>query len=74
MKYYRCSCGHTLWFTSIGVPNCSKCPECGSSYMKDPITGKYLPVLPHDWVKRYDESSGEPYQICSKCMERRNEV
>src|SRR5580704_17943202 len=72
MQYYRCKCGdHTAW-TSMGVPSCVTCKKCGSDLAQSP-DGHSDPE-PHSYKTKYNENTGEPYEICSYCMNKRSEI
>lgn len=72
MQFYRCKCGNATSWTSMGVPACMACDECGSSLAQSP--GGHADTKPHDYVVRYEHNTGRPYEMCRVCMRRRDEI
>lgn len=72
MQYYRCKCGKTTAWTTIGVSPCVTCHRCGS----DLAQGETLhrEPAPHRYVTRYDPITGKPYELCDVCCERRESI
>lgn len=70
MLVYKCQCGDQRMYTSVGVPPCSKCTNCGSGFA--PL-GCEVTEAPEDhvFVIRYNELSGVPYEICQRCGDER---
>lgn len=69
MKGFRCKCGQTVVWSSMGVRSCETCPECGSDLAMG--AGLHRDPVPHEWVTRYDPNTGEPYEMCKVCFKRR---
>lgn len=67
MQYYRCKCGQRQMQTSMGSPkDCQGCSECNTTYAQYPDDHK--PLEPHDYsVTMYDQNTGKPFKLCSKC-------
>ncbi len=66
MQTYRCKCGESKVISSIGVPACETCDKCGSTFATYP---SFLPEqIPHNLKTQYDQNTGKPYQICTRCM------
>lgn len=72
MQFYRCKCGETVSHTSMGVPDCSKCDKCGSDLAQAPTL--HEEPKPHEYVTRYDRNTGTPFEMCTKCMQRKPEA
>jgi hypothetical protein len=72
MQFYRCKCGKSTMWTSMGVPACTRCKRCGSDFAQGP-QGHEEPS-PHEYVTRYDEFTGKPYELCQLCIHRRAEL
>lgn len=68
MQYYRCQCGKSQSWSSMSQPPCRGCPECNTTLELSPEFHKT--PKPHQYVTRYDETTGEPYQICLRCLDR----
>lgn len=64
MRIYRCKCGSYEFFGSIGPFRCQGCEECGTQ------AGRDEPPEPHQFVTKYDQNTGKPYQLCRICMHR----
>ena len=73
MQYYRCKCGNAKAWTSMGVPGCVRCSKCGSDLAQSPQGHSDKPDE-HDFVTKYDQNTGEPYDVCRRCMARRDEL
>lgn len=73
MQFYRCKCGKSTCWTSMGVPACSSCKRCGSDFAQGPEGHADVPA-PHDYVTKYHEDTGVPYEVCRVCMGRRTEL
>lgn len=67
MQSYRCKCGNLLASTSMGVAACTRCGKCGSNLAQGPKL--HADPEPHEWVTKYDQNTGAPYERCSKCHE-----
>ena len=72
MQFYQCKCGNIQCWTSMGVPRCSKSPQCGSDLAQG--STEHSETVPHEYVKRYDQFTGVPYQICRACLRRETEI
>ena len=72
MQYYRCKCGNATAWTSMGVPECSRCSKCGSDLAQSPA-GHSEPT-PHEFTTRYDHHTGAPYDVCKTCHRLRSEL
>lgn len=68
MKYYRCRCGSTTSWTSMGVPGCRVCSECGSTLAQGP--DQHLEPVPH--VPRGElyllREGLQIHAMCSRCF------
>jgi len=71
MQYYRCKCGKTESWGSMGPRKCQGCSECGTTLNQGPEYHKT--PEPHEWVTRYSEITGKPYEVCINCMELKEE-
>lgn len=65
MQYYRCKCGKTFHFGSVGPKRCRGCSYCGTTLTQYPDDHKT--PEPHEFVTKYNEDTGEPYEICRQC-------
>jgi hypothetical protein len=72
MKYYRCKCGKATAWSSMGVYSCVSCRDCGTTLAQSP-SGHTEPK-PHEYVTRYDEITGKPYERCQRCFQTRAEI
>jgi hypothetical protein len=62
MNLWKCKCGKKEYLES-GMPprDCEGCEKCKTNYKKEPLQ-------PHDFTKvMYNENTGKPYKMCSKC-------
>lgn len=73
MQYYRCKCGDSTAWSSMGVSACTTCKKCGSDLAQSPGGHAETPA-PHEYVTKYDQDTGTPYERCSRCMDRRTEI
>jgi ssDNA-binding Zn-finger/Zn-ribbon topoisomerase 1 len=69
---YRCKCGDRKASSSMGMPECSGCPKCNTTYASHP-DGHEIPKQ-HTFITRYNPSTGEPYEMCDKCYQRKSEL
>jgi hypothetical protein len=70
MQYYRCKCGYRkCWSSGLPVRPCDVCPKCGSTLAINPDS--HATPEPHQWITRYDERTGEPYEMCTKCFAKK---
>lgn len=69
MRYYRCECGKSEAWSSMGVARCRGCPDCGRTLEEHP--DDHRPPSPHDWREewRIDRTTGERWQVreCNRC-------
>lgn len=65
MIYYRCKCGSLESSAMRAPPRCRVCSDCGSTMSASP--DRHPEPIEHEYVLRYDESSGKPYQKCRRC-------
>src|SRR5580700_10927309 len=72
MMFYRCKCGFSQAHTSMGVPACSRCPKCGSDLAPGPNV--HSEPEPHEFVTKYDQNTGAPYQRCKRCFRTQAEL
>ena len=69
MQFYRCKCGKSTAWTSMGVSACSNCDSCGSDFAQSPE--QHEAPAEHKYVTRYDSLTGAPYEMCRVCMEQK---
>ena len=55
----------------MGVPQCVRCSACGSDFAQGP--DQHSDPEPHDYVTKYDQNTGDPYQVCRRCFARQDE-
>lgn len=72
MQYYRCKCGETASWSSMGVARCERCSKCGSDLALGP--DGHLEPVSHEYVTKYDQNTGVPYEVCRGCLQRRTDV
>lgn len=53
-------------------PSCSGCPKCNTTLEVSPILHQ-IPA-PHKYIIKYDQNTGEPYEICANCLQTKKEV
>jgi hypothetical protein len=64
MLYWECKCGGLKFWGSDCPSPCMYCKECGTNaYKEKPID--------HDFMIRYDQLTGISYEICRRCMEKK---
>lgn len=68
MRTLRCKCGELVVWTSMGQPACQTCPKCGSVPAGHP--DHHPEPIPHDFVTKYDQNTGEPYRWCRRCAKK----
>jgi hypothetical protein len=56
----------------MGVAACIRCSTCGSDLAQAPDLHTE-PVPQHDYVTKFDQNTGEPYQVCRRCFQRQDE-
>lgn len=71
MQYYRCKCGKSESWGSMPPKKCTSCPICNTTLARDP-EGHRKPSE-HNFVTKYDENTGEPYEVCSRCHIRKDD-
>jgi len=64
MKNYRCKCGKSTSYGSMGPYLCRGCDECGTTLATHPSLHKK--PKPHDWSKTEVETD-EGKKILTKC-------
>lgn len=66
MNYYKCKCGKKeYWGSGMPVHDCMGCEECKTTYAQH--SDHHKPLQPHQWITKYNETTGKPYKICNKC-------
>lgn len=69
MQAYRCKCGEAKYWGSFPPSPCQGCYKCNTTLAQHP--DYHQAPEPHQWVTRYKQNTGEPYEICKDCMMRR---
>lgn len=70
MITYRCKCGESIWYSSMGFADCEVCEKCGSTPATHP--DGHADPEPHDFVLRYNEETGKAsHYICTKCYKKK---
>lgn len=71
MLNYTCKCGNTRVTSSMGVPECEGCEDCGSNLVMVNLQNvlAFDTPAPHEPAIRYDMLTGEPIQYCKKCLQ-----
>jgi len=72
MRFYRCRCGKAEAFGSMSPARCIGCGKCGTTLELAPSL--HRAPDPHEWVKRFDEETGKPCEICDWCSRRKTVV
>lgn len=72
MRTLRCKCGESVMYTSMGVFNCEVCDKCGTTHAGHP--DHHAEPEPHTWITRYNQRTGEPYEICDRCLKRKKDI
>lgn len=72
MIYYRCKCGQCESWGSMPPARCNSCPTCGSNLATGP--DEHREPESHQWFARYDEKTGEPYEVCGNCLQKKLDV
>lgn len=49
----------------MGTQPCQGCEECKTTFAGHPDHHKEL--QPHDWVVRYNQTTGKPCNVCKRC-------
>jgi hypothetical protein len=65
VRHFHCKCGANEWWGEM--PLCARCKKCGASPYGDSLQ-------PHEFVTRYDERTGEPFDICRLCLARKDRM
>lgn len=72
MQYYRCKCGGSTSWTTMGVRRCQLCPKCGSDLAQGP-DGHREPE-PHQWRPQFDPHTGaRAPDVCINCLTKRKD-
>lgn len=66
MKYYRCKCGHSISYSSMGVARCHICDKCGSTLAESP--SGHMEPEPHS-IRAVIED-GKILCYCCVCLQR----
>lgn len=66
MQHYRCKCGEATAFGSTPPIDCQGCAKCNTTYAQSP--DGHLEPKPHEWIKKYNQNTGEPYEVCERCL------
>lgn len=53
----------------MGPAICQGCDECNTTLVQHPDDHE-IPEE-HNWIKKYNEDTGIPYEICSRCMTKK---
>jgi hypothetical protein len=69
---YRCKCGNRWASSSMGMQDCQGCPKCNTTLASHPNYHKA--PAPHEFITRYNPKTGEPYEVCNKCYDRKDEL
>lgn len=69
MQTYKCKCGNLVGFGSMDPYPCQACEDCGTVPAWRGLEPRA--PIPHDWVTRYNETTGQPYEVCRCCWTRR---
>lgn len=72
MQHYRCKCGESTMFGSMPPNECQVCLKCNSSYAQHP--DNHTEPTPHEWITKYNENTGKPYEICNLCWTRKENL
>lgn len=68
MQFYRCKCGNYKIWSSNYPPRCISCRDCGTTIDSSP--NDHEKPMEHELVKQFDQNTGEPYEICLRCLEK----
>lgn len=75
MTYYRCKCGKTAMFSRAAPAACLTCKHCGSDLAFGAEAELHADAPPpHEYVTRYNEFTGAPYERCARCGQMRTEI
>jgi hypothetical protein len=70
MSYTRsCKCGNYTTSGDRSHPQCSACAKCGT--VPHIIPQRAPQPIPHYWVMRYEQHTGQEYQLCLRCQATR---
>lgn len=72
MQHYRCKCGEATMYGSMGPMACQGCDKCNTTYAQHP--DNHETPKEHQWVTKYDQNTGDPYEICSMCYKKNNKT
>lgn len=71
MFTYTCKCGEMVVWSSMGVSPCNGCKKCNTV----PSAGTpFREPIPHHFITRYNETTGEPYKVCDVCWIREKDL
>jgi hypothetical protein len=56
----------------MGVSLCIVCPVCKSTLATGPES--HQEPHPHEFKTKYNENTGEPYEICWNCLRTKKEL
>ncbi len=56
----------------MGASACTRCGECQSDLAEAPSL--HCAPEPHRFVTKYDQNTGKPYLLCSRCTRRAAEL
>ena len=73
MNFWRCKCGEvTSWESGCPPQPCEACDKCGSTLAMSPES--HVEPVSHEWITKYDQNTGKPFEICGRCMRRKKEL
>lgn len=70
MRAWRCKCGNAFAFGSDAPQPCTRCSKCGSDLAGHP--DHHREPIPHRFITKYNENTGEPYEICNRCWQKKS--
>jgi hypothetical protein len=72
MRYYRCKCGNSYSWSSMGQPTCRGCKKCNTTLEEGPSL--HTAPEPHKWVahkwvasKVLTDEGEKDLTVCSWC-------
>lgn len=74
MQYYRCKCGKSESWSSMGPTPCFKCDTCGSDLARDPSI--HREPEPHNFVTGQVETDegAKPLTRCTFCLKTKAQI
>lgn len=48
---------------------CQGCDKCNTTYAQHP--DYHSEPNPHEWITKYNQNTGEPYEVCSMCYKHK---